>query len=287
MKVLILGSDGMLGSITNSYLLENGYEVFGTSRKKDSKCHYDILENIKKIEEIITQVRPDAIVNCIGILNKVAEDNKAMAALINSYFPHYIDELCIKNGIRFIHISTDCVFDGDKGSYIETDFRDAKSFYGLSKALGEIDNDKNITLRTSIVGPDINSNGIGLFNWFILQQKEVKGFSKAYWSGVTTLELAKVIEKTLTNNVTGLFHITNNEKIDKYNLLKLFKKYMKKDIEIIATDNYVCDKSLVNTRKDYNYEIPSYERMIEEMSEWIFNHRNLYEESILRFLEEK
>jgi dTDP-4-dehydrorhamnose reductase len=215
-------------------------------------------------------------VNCIGVLNQFAEDNKPEAVLINSFLPHHLDKLSIEYKFKFIHISTDCVFSGEKGGYKETDFGDASSFYGKSKSLGEVINDRNITFRTSIIGPDIKENGIGLFNWFMKQDGKIKGFSNVIWTGVTTLELAKSIEKSFNLNISGLYHLVNNQKINKYDLLLLFKKWMKKEIEIIKDDSYVSDKSLVNTRTDFDFEIPSYEKMIEDMSIWINENKDKY-----------
>jgi len=276
MKVLLLGSSGMLGHMVKQYFSENGYEVVETSREKQDKYYFDAMDNIWSLENVIAEIQPDVIINCIGILNKDAEDNHDKAVLINSYLPHYIDRLSVKYNFKLIHISTDCVFDGAKGEYTEKSFRDATSFYGRSKALGEIENDRNLTLRTSIVGPDTNPTGIGLFKWFMEQDGQIDGFSNVIWTGVTTLQLAKSIEKAINSNLSGLYHVVNNEKIDKYSLLKLFQKYFKTDIVINKKSDYVSDKSIISTRNDFNFNVPSYEDMIIEMKEWILNHPNLY-----------
>jgi len=277
-KILILGSDGMAGHIITDYLIDKKYDVFTTTRgeTKEKNNHFDVIENYKELEKILDKIKPEFVVNCIGVLNKFADENKAGAVLINSFLPHYIDSLSEKYNFKFLHISTDCVFSGEKGDYAETDFADATSFYGKTKALGEVNNEKNLTFRTSIVGPDINPNGVGLFNWFMLQKGETKGFGKVIWTGVTTLELAKAIEKSFDLKITGLFHLVNNQKINKHDLLVLFKKYMNKEIDIKKDDTYVSDKSLISTRTDFNLEIPSYEKMVEEMSIWISNNREKY-----------
>ena len=278
MKILILGSEGMLGHVVKMYFQENGHTVAGTSRLVDSEYYFDATKNIESLEKYIDNFKPDAVINCIGILNKVAEDNKSLAVLINSYLPHYADELCQKKGVKFIHVSTDCVFDGAKGEYTENSFKDAVNFYGQSKALGEINNDHNLTLRTSIVGPDISENGIGLFQWFMNQTGETNGFDHAIWTGVTTIELAKAMEKSILNNLTGLRHVVNNDKIDKYSLLNLFKKYFNKDITINAKSDFVSDKSVMRTT-DFDFQVPSYDQMVKEMSEWVTNHEDLYTEN--------
>lgn len=278
MKILVLGARGMLGHVVKQHFLEKGHEVKGTSRDATEDYGLDALKDVNALETIIDQYRPDAIVNCIGILNKDAEDHHALAVMANSYLPHYVDELCRDKGVKFVHISTDCVFDGKKGEYTEDSFKDAVSFYGQSKSLGEVNNDVNITLRTSIVGPDRNENGIGLFQWFMKQQGETGGFDKVIWTGVTTIELAKAIEKALENNLTGLRHVVNNEKIDKFSLLSLFKLHFNKQITIVPKSDYVSDKSLVRIT-DFDFDVPSYDQMVKEMSEWVVAHADFYPES--------
>lgn len=278
MKTLVLGSEGMLGHVVKQYFLEQGHDVKGTSRSGSEDYTFDATKNISDIEKFIDEFKPDTIINCIGILNKVAEDNKPLAVMVNSYLPHYVDEISRSKGVKFIHVSTDCVFDGKTGDYTEDSFRTATDFYGRSKALGEINNDVNLTLRTSIVGPDKNPNGIGLFQWFMNQENETNGFDKVIWTGVTTLELAKCMEKAITNNLTGLRHAVNNEKIDKYSLLELFEKYFNKNIVINRKSDYVSDKSVIRTT-DFDFEVPSYDQMVKEMAEWVTKHESIYSES--------
>lgn len=280
MKVLILGSQGMLGHVVERYFQQKGHTTKGTSRSGgDNTYAFDAMKNANDVELFIDEFKPDAVVNCIGILNKTAEDNKPLAIMANSYLPHYVDTVCRDKGVKFVHISTDCVFNGKHdGGYTEASFRDAADFYGRSKGLGEVDNDSSVTLRTSIVGPDMNKNGIGLFQWFMNQEGITSGFDKAIWSGVTTLELAKAIEKAIEYNVTGLRHVVNGDAIDKYSLLQLFKKHFNKDIEIERNSSYVINKSLVRTT-DFDFNIPSYDDMVKEMSEWATNHAELYSEN--------
>lgn len=277
MKVLILGANGMLGHITYDYFKENGYEVFGTALNDSQHIFYDAFSNMEEIDKIIEKIKPNVVINCIGILNQAAETNKPLAVKLNSLLPHYLDSLSEKHEYKFIHVSTDCVFSGKRGQYNETDFPDAESFYGKSKALGEVNNDRNLTLRTSIVGPDINEKGIGLFNWFMKQSKQTNGYTKVIWSGVTTLQLAKLFEYVINNNLTGLHIAVNNQTITKYELLKLFAKYMNKDIIVIPFDDYIENKSMVNSQNEFERVIPSYDNMVQEMCEWIKNHSDKYE----------
>ena len=153
----------------------------------------------------------------------------------------------------------------------------SETFYDRSKALGELDNNKDLTFRNSIIGPDMNENGIGLFNWFMKQDNQISGFTKAIWTGVTTLTLAKAMEQALKENLTGLYNLVNNETINKYELLNLFNKYTReKQIDILPSDKVSLDKSLINNRKDFSFNVPSYEIMVTEMKEWIDNHKNFY-----------
>ena len=221
MRVLVLGKTGMLGHVVCTYLEEQGYDVVGTARK-DEKYSYDANSNLEGIKTIIEDTKPEVVVNCIGVLNQVCEDNKPMAVRLNSLLPHYLDSISEEYNFHFIHVSTDCVYEGTKGKYDETSFPDARSFYGRSKALGEVKNDRNVTMRTSIVGPDSNPKGIGLFQWFMKQENEVGGYSKVIWTGVTTIELAKQIDVAIKNHLTGLQHVVNNDFIPKKDLLELF-----------------------------------------------------------------
>lgn len=280
MNILVLGSQGMLGHVVKLHFQKKGHIVKATSRSgDDDNYRLDVSKNLSDLDGFVDEFKPDVIVNCVGILNQTAEDNKSLAVIVNSYLPHYVDELCQKRGVQFVHISTDCVFEGKgSGGYTESSLRDATSFYGRSKALGEVENESSVTLRTSIVGPDANANGTGLFQWFMGQQGQTNGFDKVIWTGVTTIELAKAIEKAIDNNLAGIRHVVNNQTIDKYSLLMLFKEHFNKDIEIERKSDYVSDKSLLRTT-DFDFNVPDYDTMIKEMSEWVKENENLYSES--------
>ncbi len=279
MKVLILGGTGMAGHTISIYFKEAGYDVTAFSRRKVDYCNNingDITD-FNNLKKIIEEGQFDAIINAIGILNQDAENNKPRAVLLNSYLPHFLSDTTKDMKTRIIHMSTDCVFSGKTGGYSETSVRDGKTFYDRSKALGELEDDKDLTFRNSIIGPDISEKGIGLFNWFMKQEGQISGFTKAIWTGVTTLTLAKAMEQALKENLTGLYNLVNNETISKYDLLKLFNKYMKENkIEILLSDKLSLDKSLINNRKDFYFKVPSYEAMVAEMKEWIYNHKELY-----------
>ena len=281
MKILILGSDGMLGHVVKMYFEEKDYDVVCTTRRDEkSELYFNITTSVGEIERIIKRVKPDVVINCIGILNKVAEEHKALAILVNSYLPHYLDEISVENNFKLIHVSTDCVFDGKTGNYDEMSIPNETSMYGRTKALGEVINDRSVTLRTSIVGPDINENGIGLFKWFMEQEGEVGGYDKVLWTGITTIWFARCMEMAIENNLVGLHHCVNNDVISKYDLLVLFKKYFNKDIVINHNPDVESKKTLVRTDKSFDFGIPSYEDMIKDMREWVLNHKEVYPDLI-------
>lgn len=279
MKILVLGATGMAGHTISIYFKEAKHDVTALSRSKFRFCNNIIgdVTDFNFLGTVIEDGNYDAVINAIGILNDEAENNKSLAVLINSYLPHFLSELTKDMITRIINLSTDCVFSGKSGGYAETSFRDGESFYDRSKALGELINDKDLTFRTSIIGPDIKEDGIGLFNWFMKQEGSVSGFTKAIWTGVTTLTIAKSMEKALKEELTGLYHLVNNEKISKHDLLKLFNKYFKGNkITIKPSDQITLDKSLINNRTDFSFTVPSYEEMIVEMKDWIGKHREFY-----------
>lgn len=279
MKILVLGATGMAGHTISIYLKERGHDVTAFSRRGFKYCN-NINGNIIDfpfLNSIIEEGNYDGVINAIGILNNNAEENKSLAILLNSYLPHYLSNITKNMKTKIIHMSTDCVFSGKKGRYSETSFRDGETFYDRSKALGELENNKDLTFRNSIIGPDMNKDGIGLFNWFMKQEGEIKGFTKAIWTGITTLTLAKAMEKALEENLTGLYNLVNNESVSKYELLKLFNKHMgDESIKISPVDGVKLDKSLINNRDDFSFIVPSYEQMVIEMKEWIESHTELY-----------
>jgi dTDP-4-dehydrorhamnose reductase len=279
MKVLVLGATGMAGHTISIYFKEAGYDVTAFSRSKFGYCNNIIgdITNFDLVKSVIEEGNYNAVVNAIGILNQDAEDNKSMAVLLNSYLPHYLSDITKEMETKIINISTDCVFSGKTGGYTETSFRDGETFYDRTKALGEIENCKDLTFRNSIIGPDLNKNGIGLFNWFMKQEGQINGFTKAIWTGVTTLTLAKAMDRALLENLTGLYNLVNNETISKFELLKLFNKHIKNEtILIVPSEKVSVNKSLVNNRHDFSFMVPSYEDMVIEMKEWIENHKELY-----------
>lgn len=278
-RILVLGSIGMAGHMITLYFKEQGHDVMAYSVTPFPYCE-NIVGNAfetGKFKEMILQEEYDTIINCIGILNQAADENRSVALYLNSYLPHLIADTIKEKKTKLIQMSTDCVFAGNTGPYYENSLRDGITFYDRTKALGEVEDEKNLTFRNSIIGPDMNEVGIGLFNWFMKQKGIINGFTGALWTGVTTLTLAKAMEKAMEENLCGLYNLVNNESISKYDLLILFNKYFRNNsLTILKNDDLQLDKSLRNTRKDFSFAVPSYERMVQEMKEWIDAHPTLY-----------
>ena len=267
---MVLGGAGMLGHVLLKKLNDNKvFEIYDITRNKENRLNNfecDIT-NFNSLSQIIKDIKPDFIINCVGILIKGSFQDPANAILINALLPHKLTQLSKVINAKFFHISTDCVFDGFKGSYIETDNKTAQDIYGMSKSLGEINDDKNLTLRTSIIGPEYKENWKGLLSWFLNQKGEVNGFTESIWGGVTTLVLADVIIKSINENHTGLIHVTNGQPVSKFDLLSLIKdKFQLNDIKLKRVPGKKVDKS-IKTKYDY-FNVPSYEEMITDMHKY-------------------
>ncbi|MDA7821845.1 SDR family oxidoreductase [Gammaproteobacteria bacterium] len=277
-KILVLGSTGMLGHQIVSYLKSFSefivYDISFRNKLNESTRIIDV-KNITALEAYIAELQPDYIVNCIGILVTGSHDQEN-AIYLNAFLPHKLAAMANSYNSKLIHISTDCVFSGSKGQYLETDLRDGSGVYAQTKILGEVVDNIHLTIRTSIVGPELKSNGEGLFHWFMNQNGTIDGYTKAIWSGVTTLELAKAVKWALDCHITGLYHVTNNTPISKFELLSLFQKHTKKNIRIVPVPGKRVDKSFVDTRLLRDYKIPSYDQMVADMISLIANNRKLY-----------
>ena len=279
MRILVLGAGGMVGHLVAIYFRDKGHRVTGFSKAPLSYCDSIVGDALDKatLREAFTREPYDAVINCIGVLNKDVDHHMADGIYLNSYLPHFIAD-CLRNTkTKFIHLSTDCVFSGKSGRYSEDSNKDSDSFYGITKSLGEINDTKNLTIRTSIIGPDSKENGVGLLNWFFKQEESVNGFTSAIWTGVSTITLAQALERALGGDLCGLYHLVNNQTISKYQLLQLFNRYLRKErVEVLPNDSVHVDKSLINHRKDFDFNVPSYEQMIKDTREWIDTHQELY-----------
>jgi dTDP-4-dehydrorhamnose reductase len=272
-KILILGSSGLIGHTVYLFLKKSNLFLLynlAYSRKVDKETKLLDATDFNLLKKYLETIKPDIIVNCIGILISESNANPKKAIILNALLPHFLKDFTKKQKSKLIHISTDCVFSGDKiNSYVENDEKDGKGYYAKTKGLGEINDNTNLTLRTSVIGPELKANGEELFNWFMSQNESIKGYLNAYWSGVTTIELAKSILWAIDKNIVGLYNVTNGIRISKYELLSLINNITGKEIKIVPFKNKLLDKSFIDTRKERDYKIPSYNKMILDMIEYI------------------
>jgi len=283
MKVLVLGASGMLGNTTLRVMCENdNWNVSGTVRSKEiiSKFPNNIASRIidgvdvsqtDRLEEKIHSLQPDVVINCIGITKQIDESDDPLFAIpINALLPHQLEKMCADISSRLIHISTDCVFSGEKGNYIEDDFADARDLYGLSKYLGELHSNNTVTLRTSIIGHELNSNN-GIVEWFLSQENNCKGYTRAIFSGLTTVELARIIRDIVipNKNLMGLYHVAANV-ISKFDLLNLIAEVYGKRIDITQDEQVIVDRSLnaEHFNRITNYSPPSWTELIKIMNKY-------------------
>jgi dTDP-4-dehydrorhamnose reductase len=260
-RILILGASGMLGNaLYRFFSASENYVTYGTirspdlARALDPALRQNLIQDINVDDEssltkLLSRIQPNVVVNCVGLVKQLAEANDAIAAIkINALLPHQLARYCQQVGARLIHVSTDCVFSGAKGMYIEQDFPDAQDLYGRSKLLGEVDYDNAITLRTSIIGHEVNSRH-GLVDWFLSQKGQVKGYRKAIFSGLPTVELARIIRDFVIPYPTlhGVYHVSASP-INKYDLLNLVANTYNIPINILPVDAPVADKSLDSSR---------------------------------------
>jgi len=278
MKVFILGCNNTIGHVVALYFKEKGHEVMGYDQedlglvRQVTGNYHDVV----LIQQTIEQYCPEAVINCIAVVNQDAEADKAEAAYVNCYLPHYLEKITADTSIVVVHRSTDCIFSGERGQYTVNDVPDAKSFYARTKAVGELINDKDITIRVSLIGPSLKEDDGSLLNWFLRQQGQVNGFANAIWTGVTTEEYAREIELLLTQGKHGIFQSTPTSSISKYELLKLFEKHFPHGREVLRIDNQRVDKSLVQDFGDADIVVPSYDKMVADVRRWVQSHRELY-----------
>jgi len=281
MRVLVLGITGMLGSaVYRTFSQDPTYEAWGTMRSAGALQHFakqsrerllsgvDVLDQ-DALVSVLARVRPDVVINCVGLIKQLADAKDPLSALpINSMLPHRLAKLCGLAGARLIHVSTDCVFSGRKGMYAEADLSDAEDLYGKSKFIGELHEMPHaITLRTSIIGHELGTH-FSLIDWFLSQNGLVKGYAKAIFSGLPTVELARVMKDYVIPNpeLHGLYHVSV-EPIDKLSLLKLVAEVYGHKIQIIQDEQVCIDRSLDSSRfrKATGYVPPTWPELVKMM----------------------
>lgn len=282
-KVLVLGATGMLGNaMFRVFAQSEGFIAFGTLRGSvpparlaasaggELVCGVDV-ENSDRLTGLLGDLRPDVVVNCIGIVKQLSLAEDPLATLpINSLLPHRIARLCALVGSRLVHFSTDCVFSGSRGNYTEQQIPDANDLYGRSKYLGEVDYPHAVTLRTSIIGHELHG-ARSLISWFLAQEGRVRGYSRAVFSGLPTVEMARVVRDLVLprTELRGLYHVSADP-IDKHSLLGLVAAAYGKAIEIEADDRLIIDRSLDSTRfrAATGYRSPPWPELVQSMRQF-------------------
>ena len=282
MRLLILGGSGMLGhQLWRS--LHAQHDIWVTLRRPAADfAPYHLFDEAKSIQvnditddtalgQALAQAKPDAVINCVGLIKQRDEaSDEALAVRVNAEFPHRLAKRCGETGARLIHFSTDCVFAGTRGNYTEDDPADATDLYGQSKHRGEVTGPQCVTLRTSVIGHELGTN-LALLDWFISQRSQtINGFKKAIYSGFTTLEMARIIERILTRHprLSGLWHVAS-EPISKFDLLQLCREKLGWEGIIEPNDEFVCDRSLNGDRfnEATGYKPPGWQAMISELAQ--------------------
>lgn len=276
-KILILGANGLIGSTLYKFLRKkNNLVVFGTTRNVNMGSDTSLIGNVDFLNidnsfNFISEIAPSVVINCVGITKHSIHYNKiGEVSFINSMLPHFLSDFSLLNNFKLIHVSSDCVFDGQRGNYSELDLPDSKDLYGKSKFLGELDGrSRNITIRTSTIGHE-NQTKYGLLEWFLNQHNSCNGFSKAFFSGLTTIELANILYKyfIFDDSVSGLYNLAG-PKINKFDLLKIIARVYKKDIEIKEDQTFCIDRSLNASKfnNKFSYPVKEWDSMIREMKE--------------------
>lgn len=283
MKLLVLGASGMLGNAMIRVLSEKpDWQVYGTIRSNDAAHFFSPeigerlisgvdVEHHDVMVDLFAHIQPGVVVNCIGLIKQLADAGDPLQAIpVNSLLPHRIARLCALAGARLVHMSTDCIFSGKKGNYLETDPSDADDLYGKSKFLGEVDYPNAITLRTSVIGHELQS-AHELVGWFLSQQGHCNGFTRAIFSGLPTVALAQLVRDIVIprSDLSGVYHVASAP-ISKFDLLKLVADVYGKTIEITPSEKLVIDRSLNadRFREATGYQAPSWPELIRLMYEY-------------------
>ena len=278
MKILILGSTGVLGKTLQLYLSKKNIDFLTLSREKSKNRNINLknFSNFKKLEQIISKIKPTHIINCIGVTKfNNTYKNKKLTISLNTKMPIYLAKFCKLNKIYLLHISTDCVFSGKKGNYSDNSVKDSKDLYGFSKNKGEVKNKFTSTIRTSFIGPELNTKK-SLLSWFLNEKKFVRGYSKAFFSGLTSLELCKIIDNyfikknILQNKIINI----GSRRISKFILLTKIRMIFKKKIDIVRYQNFIIDRSLDSKkfRKLSNYKVVKWDKMLLELKKFMINN---------------
>lgn len=277
-SVLVLGATGMAGHILSKELKQRGFDVYTTSRLEFDAFKMETYMNYFQSE---APKNLDFVVNCIGILIEESQTHPLRAKVVNSVLPKFLEAFYCDTETKVIHISTDCVFNGLKGRYLDSDAPNETSLYGRTKALGEIQNEKDITIRTSIIGPEIVGrigSNTGLLHWFLTQNKgsTIQGYSKCLWSGISTLELVDAVIWAMNSKLAfGIKQVSRYNPISKYELLNLANRIFERQLVILPNASKKIDKSLLPSKNSFPITA-SYEEMLERLNNHIEQNKSVY-----------
>jgi dTDP-4-dehydrorhamnose reductase len=295
-KVLVLGSTGMLGHVMTKVLRDEGLDVVSASRRgnvpksKNIEIQFDV-SNLRELEAFIEREKFTHLINCIGMIKQLIDENsttsRSNAVQVNTDFPINLNLFAEYFDFQLIQIGTDCVFSGENGSYSETSDHSPVDLYGRTKSMGEVAGDKSLILRTSIIGPEINSRN-SLLEWFLStpQNSKVNGFTNHRWNGLTTLHFSKLVFGIIKseNFARGLYHIIPQDRCSKYELLQTFKESFAREdifIEPVEAAQFI-DRTLITNHAEFNSliwrncgynKVPTISEMVIELSEWILRAR--------------
>lgn len=275
MNILILGAKGMAGHVIYERLVREGHTVIGTSRFAESYADHKIrifdALNTDSWFSFFESIDADVVINCIGMLVKACERHPQSATIVNTELPKFLESFYEGTDTQVIHISTDCVFSGKVGGYTDHAVPDETHIYGQSKHRGEIRNKKDLTIRTSIIGLELQdkpnaSDNSGLIHWFLSQPRDsfIQGYSECFWSGISTLELADAIVWYLKNPSHGLHQVSRSEKTSKFDLLVLANEVFERELIIELSSEKKTDKSLIPSEGSFPIKA-SYTEMLERM----------------------
>lgn len=281
MRILVLGGDGMLGhqlfsQLRNRHVVKvtlrqqrDLYERFEIFTSENSYSGVDV-RSVDGLLDVMAEFQPDVVVNAVGIIKQRRSAKESIPSIeINSLLPHRLALICKAASAKLIHLSTDCVFSGKNGNYSEGDHADAEDLYGRTKLLGEVIDRHCLTLRTSMIGPELHRK-LSLLEWFLSQKGTIKGFKNAIFSGFTTFELSRIIERSIVDypEAHGLYHVSSDP-ISKYDLLSMIKQKLRLTVQVEPETDYFCDRSLDSSRfrREFNYLPPSWPEMVDELGE--------------------
>jgi len=282
-RIVVLGANGMIGhTVLRVMAADPAHEVIGVVRSESAARSLSGISEARIVSggnvespdvlvDLFASLCPDVVVNGVGLVKQFAQSEDPLVVLpINAIFPHRLARLCSLTGARLVHISTDCVFSGAKGGYTEEDTPDARDFYGRSKLLGEVDYPHAVTLRTSTIGHEL-IGAHGLITWFLAQQGNVKGYTRAIFSGLPTFELARVIRDLVLPRAElhGVYHVASHP-ISKYDLLNIVNHKYGKKLKIEPDEHLKIDRSLNGSRflEATGYIAPDWPDLIAQMREF-------------------